>query len=374
MKAKSIPSNLPSSRVKVPERCVYCDAPAVARRGTRIKKLETVGLYRCGSCRRTFTPGPRATRNKTYPIHEIIDGISLSNLGYSLSETAERLSSRHGHTVHPTTISRWVNQHPALTTYRRLRDAGRKRFHPTRLLTTVKLYHRQVYELCWHRYKLDAMCVGELDTTLRPSPTLDALANFIEKLPTACPHELFTREDGVRGSQTAGDFLDLEKLIVTERQNTATETAALIIPTVGSNHQRHSRLQRFMIVNDSSTIAVEVPIWLDESAISTLEARYAVTIIPKTLKDPSSPGKGHKPRHLTGHIDFLQIRNGALHILDYKPDARTNRPIAQLTIYALALTYLVPGLRLFDIKCAWFNERCYNEFFPRKLLPPASRH
>ena len=36
---------------------------------------------------------------------------------------------------------------------------------------------------------------------------------------------------------------------------------------------------------------------------------------------------------------------------------------------ALALTRLVPGLGLFDIKCAWFNENCYNEFFPRLLLP-----
>ena len=39
-----------------------------------------------------------------------------------------------------------------------------------------------------------------------------------------------------------------------------------------------------------------------------------------------------------GHIDFLQVRNGAVHILDYKPDARTNKPIAQLTSYALALS------------------------------------
>jgi hypothetical protein len=59
---------------------------------------------------------------------------------------------------------------------------------------------------------------------------------------------------------------------------------------------------------------------------------------------------------------------GAVHILDYKPDARTNKPIAQLTIYALALTRLVPGLRLFDIKCAWFNEQQYCELFPRLLL------
>ena len=55
-------------------------------------------------------------------------------------------------------------------------------------------------------------------------------------------------------------------------------------------------------------------------------------------------------------------------ILDYKPDAGTNKPIAQLTIYALALTRLVPGLRLFDIKCAWFNEHEYCEFFPRTLF------
>jgi hypothetical protein len=49
----------------------------------------------------------------------------------------------------------------------------------------------------------------------------------------------------------------------------------------------------------------------------------------------------------TGRIDFL---------LDYKPDARTNKPIAQLAIYALALTRLVPGLKLFGIKCAWFKK------------------
>ena len=80
------------------------------------------------------------------------------------------------------------------------------------------------------------------------------------------------------------------------------------------------------------------------------------------------PRTGNQPRVITGHIDFLQIRNGAVHILDYKPDAHTNKPIAQLTIYALALTRLVPGLKLFDIKCAWFNEQEYCEFFPRTVV------
>lgn len=124
-----------------------------------------------------------------------------------------------------------------------------------------------------------------------------------------------------------------------------------------------------MLANDSTTIAVEVPIWLREDDIAALEKTYGITIVPKQPLDPKNPAAGHRPRCITGHIDFLQVRNGAVHIMDYKPDARTNKPIAQLTIYALALTRLVPGLRLFDIKCAWFNENCYNEFFPRSLMP-----
>ncbi len=111
-----------------------------------------------------------------------------------------------------------------------------------------------------------------------------------------------------------------------------------------------------MLANDSSAIAVEVPIWLVEDDIAALEEMYRVTIVPKQPVHPARSTLGHKPRSITGHIDFLQARNGTIHILDYKPDARTNKPTAQLTIYALALTRLVPGLRLFDIKCAWFNE------------------
>ena len=65
------------------------------------------------------------------------------------------------------------------------------------------------------------------------------------------------------------------RLVVIEKRNTATDAAALIIPSVGSNRERHPRLQRFMLANDSTTIAVEVPIWLDEPAISAIERAVA---------------------------------------------------------------------------------------------------
>ncbi len=67
---------------------------------------------------------------------------------------------------------------------------------------------------------------------------------------------------------------------------------------------------------------------------------------------------------ITGHIDFLQIRTGYIHILDYKPEARKEKHAhAQLTIYALALARRT-NLPLKVFKCAWFDEKDYFEFFP----------
>ena len=327
-------------------------------KGTRKNKLENVRILRCRSCGRRFTPGPLALRNKTYPAREILDAITLYNRGYSLAETSERISSRFGHTVNPSTISRWINEHPRLITYGRLRLRGKKLFTNSTTLRAIKLYHRQVYEFAYHRPKLAFIRDGTLDDKRTGDARFAPLADFLEAVPRICPHALFTRDDGQRGSQLSGAFINLDRLIVNEKQNAATATAALILPTVGSNYERHSKLQRFMLANDSVTVAVEIPIWLGEADIAALEAQHRMELVPQN----------GSPRSITGHIDFLQVRNGAVHILDYKPDARTNKPIAQLTIYALALTRLVPGLRLFDIKCAWFNENGYCEFFPRLAL------
>jgi ATP-dependent exoDNAse (exonuclease V) beta subunit len=181
----------------------------------------------------------------------------------------------------------------------------------------------------------------------------------LSQSPTACPHHLFRRDEAARGSQLAADFINGGRsLIVVSRRNAAIETAALVLPAIGTNHERHPKLQKFMLANDSVTVAVEVPIWLTEDDIAAIERRWGVALVPRT---------GAEPRVATGHIDFLQIRNGAVHILDYKPDACTNKPFAQLTIYALALSRMT-GIPLFDFKCAWFNETDYCEFFPRTIL------
>jgi hypothetical protein len=76
--------------LKAPDRCPSCNSPKIAPKGSRTKKLETVRLYRCRACGPNFTPGPRALRNKTYPLAEILEAMTAYNRGYSLEETSFR--------------------------------------------------------------------------------------------------------------------------------------------------------------------------------------------------------------------------------------------------------------------------------------------
>ena len=162
------------SPIKPPERRPYCNSPRLIKKGARQKKLERVPLYLCRACGRTFAPGPRAVRNKTYPINEIFEALTLYLRGKTLQQTAAKISSRHGHQVVPSTISRWLSEHPALTTYRRLRARGRRLFTPTQVIRAHKLYHAQVYDFAFHRAKLpgrrarrQARGDGRLDRALR---------------------------------------------------------------------------------------------------------------------------------------------------------------------------------------------------------------
>ena len=344
---------------KVPDACPHCGSHVLTRRGTRRKKLEIVQLWRCASCKRTFTPGPDAIRNKTYPLRTVIDTLSTYSLGYSLDDTAARAKSKSGRKIAGSTVTTWLAQHKDLMSYLRLRDKGRHLFPPEQTIRSIKLYHRQIYGYVFHRPKLEFLRRGELDDKRSGDTRFAPIANFLEAVPLICPHDLFRAEDRGRASQAQPAFADITRIIVNRKENIATRIAGLIIPAVGNNKLRHETLQRFMLTNDSVTVAIEIPIWLTESDIAALEKQHGVELVRRV---------GAAERSITGHIDFLQVRNGAVHILDYKPDARTNKPIAQLAIYALALTRLIPGLKLFDIKCAWFNEEEYCEFFPRLLF------
>jgi len=201
---------------KQPESCPYCGDRNLTLRGTRRKKLEIVQLWRCAACKRTFTPGPAALRNKTYPLRMILSALTDYNLGYTLEETAARLKKKTNHRVSSSTIAAWLEQYKQHCSYRRLRAEGLRHYPANQTIRSIKLYHRQIYGYAFHRPKLDFLRAGALDDKRTGDASFAGVANFLEIIPTTCPHDLFRGDDDpkARASQVAPNWADPSGIIV----------------------------------------------------------------------------------------------------------------------------------------------------------------
>ena len=199
---------------------------------------------------------------------------------------------------------------------------------------------------------------GKLDHILNTPEhqSFQPIADYLTDMAENCPHHLFqdTGNTGSRASQGKAAF-NLDAVEIKAKRNHACRMAELVLQTVSNNKRRHDEIQRFMLINDSVTVAVEVPIILTPEDIADMQHELGFEIPIET------------DTTLTGHIDVLQIRNGKIHILDYKPGANKEKPITQLMVYALALSRRT-GLRLFDFVCAWFDEHHYFEFYPLHVV------
>jgi len=118
----------------------------------------------------------------------------------------------------------------------------------------------------------------------------------------------------------------------------------IALELVNDNRERHDAVEKIMLENDTSTIATEVPVYLQLSK-STIPWLSNI----KSAND-----------YITGHIDILQYRNGKLYILDYKPGADKEKPIGQLFVYACCLSKAT-NIPFTKIKLAWFDENVYYE-------------
>jgi len=287
------------------------------------------------------------TKGKTYPLKVILDTISLYNRFHSMEEAAKQVSEKYGLKVSFQNIPNWLKDFEEYLPFLRMRGFIEKKYDKRDILVESKMFHGQIYDFKYHRAKTDCLIDDDFKNyKFRP------LQEFLELVTAECPHSIF-KETEQRASQYKGIF-DLEQVKIIPRNNLAVRNTRLVMQTISNNKLRHSVLQDFMLVNDSVTVATEVPILLDEDDIRHYQSELGFKL-PLELK------------LITGHIDLLQIRNGAIHILDYKPSAKKQKPVDQLTLYALALARLT-GLRLFHFKCAWFDEDDYFEFFPLHVV------
>lgn len=327
--------------------CPYCQGKIV-KRGVRKKKYEKVQIYYCKNCNKRFTS--LITKHKTYPLRVIIDAITLYNRLNPLEDIPKMIKDSYGITITRQTISNWLKEYAEFIPFLRMKEFAEKNYTKKELIEEAKIVHKQIYDFKFHRAKLD-MILEEEYRHYRFKP----LKEFLELVTAECPHELF-RNTTNRVSEFK-DVFNLDEVKIVPKNNTATKIANFVTQAISNNKLRHQILQNFMLTNDSVTIATEVPVLINNNDIRHYKHELNFNI-PLNLKDQE---------YITGHIDLIQVRNGAIYIIDFKPSANKQKPVAQLALYALSLSRLT-GIRLYHFKCAWFDEKNYFEFFPLHIV------
>lgn len=354
-------SNLGISRAA--EVCPYCNGRNFVKRGTRRNKYQIVQLYLCRQpeCGRTFTA--QDIKGKKYPLNVVLEGLSIHNLGYNLEQTCVWLQKKFGVRPDASTLAEWYAQYEPLCRFTRLRSYALKMYPPAAMVETVTLAHRQLYRFRYHRGKIKLLLEEYKNRHFGP------LKEYLDNVSSETPHQYF--QEGERMSEIVSKFNKAE-MIVRGKFNFANRLAKLVLQAVADNKLRHEAVQRFFLANDSVTVASEVPVYLRREDVTHMENQLGF----KITDDGTIQIKGHKkseplPRLLTGHIDLVQVRNGQIHLLDYKPNASKEKPVEQLTWYALAMSRLT-GLRLYEFKCAWFDDKEYFEFYPLHVVKKLS--
>lgn len=161
-----------------------------------------------------------------------------------------------------------------------------------------------------------------------------------------CPHDFFLQ--GPRGSK-----LKFSVGITPQHvENHEVSELAFYGLKVNATRYRsnHSKVQVFMLENDTKSVAMEVPLW----------------IYPKELQQYGDFMDLDFP--LTGHIDLLRIENGKIWIWDYKPNAvKEKYAVTQTFFYALMLSQRT-GISLDKFMCGYFDDKDAFVFDPNLKL------
>lgn len=108
----------------------------------------------------------------------------------------------------------------------------------------------------------------------------------------------------------------------------------------------HDNVEVYCLEKDSSTVAVEVPIWWERKEMGPFQCCFP----------PTGP--------LTGHVDILRLRSDRVEVWDYKPDVTlSDRAGMQVFVYALVLSVRT-GIPLARFRCGFFDTNSAWTFDP----------
>jgi len=273
--------------------CPECHSKSTIKKGRRLNRFRNLQIFQCRECLHKFTA--EAGKNKTYTPRVIIEAVSTYNLGNSVSETQRLIRKRLHVEIPEGTIRSWIREHKPFTAYARLRSAGQNLFSPDEVIRSFLLNHRQVYRFQVHRAKLELLFEHTHNRHLA------SVKKHLEAVGEEFPHAMFQSTE-----HRSSKFPTTVAIPVTRKEYYATRLATLVLPAAIANKMRHETLQRFMLVNDSATVAVEIPVYLTKEDIAYYRSQGFKLDFESDV--------------ITGHIDFLQVRDGYLQILDYKPE------------------------------------------------------
>jgi len=306
--------------------CPECNGKNVIKRGRRKTKFGYRQSYYCKGCGKGFI-GSKLS-NKTYGPKVITNAITSYNLGNTLDESAKLVNRRFKVSTTKSSIHRWIEEFRDICTYHKLRATVLKNYGKGKGILFSKTFEHNglAYNFRYHKPKLEIFCNGN---------GFSSLTEYIKGFEHGCPVRFFEEDD--RCSQLRIDV----KIKKEGRYNLACRLADFALKSCSSNRERHSIVENFMLVNDSSTIATEVPVWFWEKNLDV---------------------------GICGHIDLLQARQGKIFVLDFKPGAEKeneNKVASQLYLYASGLSFRT-GIPLDGFRCAWFDGSICYEFNPKE--------
>ena len=304
-------------------KCKYCNSIDIVKRGLRKLKKGKKQVFSCKNCDKRFTLD---VSKKKFDVKIILNAVNAYNQGYSLDEVCDLILRRHKVVVGRSSVLRWCKEFGL--GYLDIKDRLIGKYGSNLIIGRVFKHSGLLYNFKFHKGKLK-----EFGKFL-------GLKNFIFDLSKGVDGRIFNSEN--RCSKLK------EKVSVNARVSENIKLNKVIgdaLKIVRNNKQRHDVVENFLLNCDRDTVAVEVPIWYWDK-----------------IQD----------RSICGHIDILQVKNGKVWVLDYKPNASSenvDKVVSQLYNYALGLSFR-SKVDLKNIKCGWFDENKIFSFDADKVRFP----
>lgn len=306
-------------------KCPNCRSSNTIKKGKRKTKFGFRQFFYCKDCGKGFVDSKLL--HKTYGPKVINSAIAYYNLSNTLEESAKLTNRRFKVKISKSSVSQWLKELKNICTYYKIRPEVLKNYGKDILVSKTFKHNDLAYNFKYHKPKLEILCKNS---------SFSPLIGYIKNFEKGCPK--FFNDIENRCSQ-ANIEVEIKK---ESRYNNACRLAGFALKSCSTNSERHTAVENFMLINDSSTIACEVPVWLWEKNLDM---------------------------GISGHIDILQIRGNKICILDFKPEAfreDEQKVASQLFWYASGLSFRT-SIPLRNFVCAWFDNYNYYEFNPKEV-------